>query len=422
MKSIACVCLMSMLSLSAICQTDFREGYIVQNNGDTVSGFVSLPGLKVSPELIRFKAAQNESFQQFGIADLKGFGFDGLVFESASVSINKLFDKNSKFEKVPTIEYEEKKVFLENLVNGSKKLYLYRDSKKVNHFYIEDSGQFTLLLYQEFVLQTPENGDQRKAIKKYLGQLYSYLSDCESIRENLKKVKYQEKSLISLFKKYNTCKGGKESITWIKKLKRIKPKLSVLVGLVNTEIDFTSATFEQLGNANFTTSSNIAFGISAELYFSGESKITINPSLLYTSFESSASSREIVGVRPGVQSVIDREWIVGFSYLKMQMLAKYNLVINRMRFFIGAGINIGKASADKNESISVRTLGPTDLVTRRVLIDPIEKIDFGQVISLGMGYKRYSVETRYEFGGSLSRAGGFNSTINSLYFLLGFRL
>lgn len=411
----AFVCLLAFSCSSLFSQTSFQAGYIVKSAGDTIQGLVSHPKSRSNPTLVYFKTTPGSNVQEYQSAEINAFGIRDLIFESARVSINRRFKKNERFQEVPTVEYEEQYVFLESLVDGSKKLYRYIDQNNVDRFYIGSSSQLQLLLYQEYILEKPGEETQRKAISKYLGQLYAYLSDCSELESMIKDAKYDSRSFMKIFSRYYKCNENSKLKIRIKEVKKVKPEISVMIGLSNTQIDFTGA--ESIGAVatEFPSSSNISLGVSGNLFFSDKKNVSFNGTLLYTSFETIGENE--VFVSP-TRSTFTRS-SVSFSYIKFQPQLHYNYNSDDFRIFAGAGFSMGVVLEDSNEERIEERIGTGAGVRTNLLFEATNKAEVGSVLDAGVQYKKFYLRFKLEFGNGVSRDAGLNSKTTRTYLFAG---
>jgi hypothetical protein len=110
--------------------------------------------------------------------EVKEYGFvDGSVYISRIIKIDN----------------EEKKVFLERLVEGKINLYYYKDKKGKKFFFEKDNGQLVEVLKKGI-----DNSNYKNFIKPYT-------QDCNNVTEALKLVSYTKPSLSKYIDQYNSC-------------------------------------------------------------------------------------------------------------------------------------------------------------------------------------------------------------------------
>jgi len=59
-------------------QMNYRQGYIVHHDGDTVRGLIRDYGYRTSSELCTFKSARDAAPVNYGPNQIRGYGMDGI--------------------------------------------------------------------------------------------------------------------------------------------------------------------------------------------------------------------------------------------------------------------------------------------------------------------------------------------------------
>jgi hypothetical protein len=185
-------------------QHGFYPGRIIDHN-DTLRGLVKVVKKKSMITNMLFKTqrlgAETEVNPRMGTAVV----MDGSRYYSTA-----LLDGNA--------------LFFENLAHGSAATLL----RQGNRFFIQKSD--SALLLEKAVV----NVGTRNVVKKlYVGTLASVMADCPAIFDRINRVGLAETDLISLVKRYNTCKNGS---TWVfrETLPESKLYVGILLGVSNT--------------------------------------------------------------------------------------------------------------------------------------------------------------------------------------------
>ncbi len=187
---------------------DFRKGFIITNEGDTVTGYVDYKNLEAC---IFKRSAGEKSYYTYAPDDIKGFGFD--------------FNRMFLSKKVGPYQ----SLFLECLVLGSASLY--RD--KIT-FYLEAAD--TILALKEKSKKTYVSRDNTTGIfqyKKYIGIIKILLKDCPPAPGESEKIRYNKKALIKLVENYNNCVSS-DYTTYHSKLPWIKIGYGANAGYVHS--------------------------------------------------------------------------------------------------------------------------------------------------------------------------------------------
>ena len=121
------------LSGSLIAQSDFRPGYIIYNNGDTLTGLIDYKGNQANARKCVFKLSKDDQEEKFTPEDIKAYRFiDSKYYVS---------------KKILTEDSIETQLFLEYLIDGIVDVFYYRDLSDEN--YLIDNGDGNLLLVKD---------------------------------------------------------------------------------------------------------------------------------------------------------------------------------------------------------------------------------------------------------------------------------
>jgi hypothetical protein len=201
-------------------QNDFRRGFIVTNQKDTVHGLVNYrEGIK-SYQSCDFKEAGKPNTLSYMPGGILGYGYAN--------------DKYFESRNIETDSNNTKLVFLEVIVKGSVSLYKFQ-----NTFFIEKENSGFYKLTNETEEKIVDGAKYLKQSNKYLGILQMLLYDCTEISSKAGKSELNERSLTSLVVEYNKCKNApfetyKMSKSWLK----IIP--GIIVGINDSKLGFTA--------------------------------------------------------------------------------------------------------------------------------------------------------------------------------------
>ena len=180
-------------------QRDYREGYIITHEWDTVYGWVDYRGDIRNSQVCSFKESENGQATDYSPWDIVGYRYNDSKF---------YISKNVGSDDAP------KRVFLEYLVNGMASLYYYKEDNVNKHYYIENFGQLHELKIDEQVVEI-EGVVRVRKINSYVGVLQATLNVWE-MRDEIGKAKLEHSSLINIAKNYHqyTCTDGSECIIY----------------------------------------------------------------------------------------------------------------------------------------------------------------------------------------------------------------
>jgi hypothetical protein len=233
-----CIILFSTIAKS---QSDFRPGYLIKANGDTVSGLIDYRGDLMMGNICRFKADANSSVTEYKPVDISAYRFtDSKYFVSKNIN--------------------GQDVFLEYLINGKLSIFYLRNEKG-DHFYIKkDTSGIVELPYEEAIKTV---GDKSHLVKttKHIGILSLYMHDAPDMKMRISNMKTPEyKSLINLAKDYHNkvCKD-EACIIYEKNMPSVKTKIE----LGSSVLNFSKKEFD---NYKFNNSLNIFYSLNIYLW------------------------------------------------------------------------------------------------------------------------------------------------------------
>jgi len=177
--------LVSALVIEVLAQRDYRPGFIVKQNGDSTSGWVSYRSEKKNNQVCFFRPGEKETTIEYKPDQLLSYGFLG--------------DKRYEVINVGTPD-SAKNVFAQCVVKG--RLSLYRHD---NAFYLETSGSLIKLPPKKDSTIYTDKGSVVREDRRYVGILNSLISECNI--SATKKTQYAESHFAALVQQYNRCKG-----------------------------------------------------------------------------------------------------------------------------------------------------------------------------------------------------------------------
>ena len=125
-------------------QGNFRPGYIVTYNSDTLRGFIKLKSNFENSKSCIFKTEKNQIPKILSPDDIRAYRIEnGKYYLSKEIEIDSL----------------KKKVFLEYLVNGIVNLYYYKDPLN-EYYFIEKDKILSRLSNEGSIVTVKENGHQ----------------------------------------------------------------------------------------------------------------------------------------------------------------------------------------------------------------------------------------------------------------------
>ena len=174
-------------------QSDFKKGYIIKQNGDTIYGQIDNSGFINNSIKCTFISDRDLTKREYLPFEISAYRFiDGKFY------ISKEIQRNGKWYSL----------FLEYLINGVVDIYYYRDID--GEYYFVDKGDGLLVELKNSIKNFDLNGVKyNKDNKEYIGVLKYAFSESQSINKEVEKITLSKQSLINISKKYHieVCSG-----------------------------------------------------------------------------------------------------------------------------------------------------------------------------------------------------------------------
>jgi len=232
------VALFFSISCFLTAQTKFEQGYIIDKNGDSISGYIKNLRWLSAPKTIQFKSTLNEHEQKLGVDFIQSFqvanGPVYLAFKD-SLPVTQQFVENKTIEKYPRKVF--KNGFVKQILEGEASLYEYRADNDLVFFVSKGSGQIVPLEYKQYS-KPPSNENAENPI--FRRQLFKFFN-CDNTL-SIQEVLYTKSSLIDYLTGYNTCTGGVfEGKNILNSSEKQKAEIRVIVfgGLVSYKFNTT---------------------------------------------------------------------------------------------------------------------------------------------------------------------------------------
>lgn len=217
--------LVAMLPLFA--GQDFRRGYIVTNNGDTINGFIDHQPDYNLKDSCRFTTNISDSGKKYFPAELNGFHFD---------------KESRRFVKATLPgDNASQIIFIEELASGKLNLYVHTDLNHGRNFYIRKANETSLVevpysiqtkkYYNGLVINSMVNGTTN-----HIDTLKKYMADAEPLYRDIEMIETPTKTkLVKLIKEYNSFTNEKAYIAE-HAIKRLPWNLYISPGLFFTSL------------------------------------------------------------------------------------------------------------------------------------------------------------------------------------------
>ncbi len=330
-KKIITLIVLLSISISIYSQHDFRQGFIIDNNNDTIPGFIDYQGdIKLSQHCL-FKKHEKDEFVIYQPSEILGYRFiNDKYFVSKEVLVGNLKEKR----------------FLEFLLHGAVDLFSLKDLNGVR-FFIQKGFDF-IELKQTEVVDYVDSHVYKKIKKEYIGPLKYFLSDVPSISNKVDNLSLNRKSLINIAEEYHNqvCTDNK-CVIYKKNLPKTKINIGLIGGYNLSSIkdepsfhlvskDFKSSYFY---NGDFRTSRNPILGIYVNIPFNftnDKFSFQYEGNINYKDFQSTFVKTSTLS-----PTVLNGKYSFSYYSLYNNFLSRFDLLKWKLRpiFFLGLSVN-----------------------------------------------------------------------------------
>lgn len=221
-----------LVSLGAMGQDNFKKGYVITLENDTLFGKINDAGGYKNSRLCTFKPYKKRKVSEYLPGEIKGYRM--------------LDDKYYVSKPIDTKEGTKYK-FIEVIIEGPVNLYHDRKSSE-KAFYIQKKDEPLLPLVYEVGQLRYKPEDNAKVIysptytvhnRIYQDNLYNLFSDSKKIQARVESTDYDVKSLSDLTKAYISDKyHSLDGISYERNLKMYRPRVGIYGGVSLTDIEF----------------------------------------------------------------------------------------------------------------------------------------------------------------------------------------
>jgi len=200
-----CTLLLIAISTIVFAQNEWKPGYILKSQQDTIWGSLQNKNYNENSHAITFRTDENEQPSTYLPDDIYGYRF-----------------KEGKFYVSKYVDSTVGRIFLEYLVNGELDVFFYQDQTGDNHYFVKkDNLPLKELKYKDKFVRKDgiryllENN-------QYKGLLSYYTKETSGIKKDITRLNnVNHKSLVKFAKKYHelSCEDG-NCMVYGKNLKR----------------------------------------------------------------------------------------------------------------------------------------------------------------------------------------------------------
>lgn len=394
--------------LIVIAQKNYKEGFIINSNGEKVAGHIDYKNWNKAPLSIAFK--ENDKGEMVLTPDKINSFYVNLgdreeIYESLMVSYDSTSDKFGEMDYSAAAKNKTERVFLYLLVQGEASLYSYVDVNGREHFFLKDKLGIEELLFRKYYVINEGIKTVAKN-ERYKRQLMKLAVLCSSLEKDINLTRYSSKSLIALINKYNLCVNSGASANYTVKKESSKMQIGLLTGITQTKVRFEGNEFQHSKKLNLSPSNNFTAGIFVNNFLPrSNNHWAIYNDLHYKSY---FMQDHYLG-SPEVRASFE------FDYLKLNTSLRYYFTNNNYCPFISFGFS-------NAYMISSEYVGYFKYVQETPLPEfaEIKKYEFGIIGGMGISIKKLDLIIRYEKSNGFSPYFNLLSDISTIYFTIGY--
>jgi len=377
--------------------SDFYTGYIVNSEGDTISGQVLKKNKYINPETVFFRDVgewveySKQDIRAFYIAELD------LLFESHKISINKNSNQKDPIEDELNGEIETGRYFVLTLASAqSYGVYSFFDEEGTNRLYFRSGDQLEeLLIFKTYVSQ-----DGRRYIRRnerYKVQLLGLMIDCPAMKNQVEATNYSSKSIAALLKTYAACKG--DVLTYQSAKKKRKVSLGLMAG-IGTVVKADASRTVDAGVINRTIANSeldqgrwFEFGLAIQIEPQRDKRFTYRGEL---KLRTQNVETKYSGPRE-TNRVAEATYNFKNTHLLLHILMNFNLAQwEKGNLFVEGGAYIGSALSGSIDWEQGTSQFNGDLVFREGTFDiVVQQTVIGASVGLGVQMNRFTASARY---------------------------
>lgn len=258
MKKILLISFLTFFSNLCFSQVTFQKGHFINNNDEIINCLIKNEEWSKNPSRFYYKLDAESETKIATIDMVKQFTIDdSRKYKRATVQISRSSDDFKKLNSQRNHVFEEETLFLQSLMEGNASLYLYKGDDYKSFFYTMEDLEIEQLLYKRYVTEN----NQIKFNNRFQQQVLNNLVCDDVTFEDIRRLRYDSRSLMRIFKQYNTCKDSDYTVY----LNKGKASWN---GAVKAGLNLSNFGIKQEGypeNNEFSLDPNLRLGMEIEL-------------------------------------------------------------------------------------------------------------------------------------------------------------
>ncbi len=396
-------------------QVEYVKGYFIYNAGKKVECLIEDLDWKDNPGSFRYKINPADKPETENLAGVQEFALDGgRRYKRYMVEIERSLPQTNAIQNGRNPNFRIETLFLLELVSGPASLYEYSDGN-VHKFFYETKDkpieQLVMIRYMDGNSTIGEN-------KMFQQQLYNHVRCDKTPDASFKTLDYAQRALIAHFERYNGCfENAATSVIAQKKYETFALRVVPGVQFGTMELSDPYSYYDAS-----VSISQLSYRIGVELevflpFNHSNWSVFFHPS--YQNFDASKNYVTYVS-NPGLFNDGDLLQYTAFAkYATVDLplgVRRHFRINSTSRLFVDAAyvFPIVLSSDD------IKLQNNNGLTNATVTLPVENKANFA--VGLGFGYKKWTVEARYNTARILTDAASWNTKFSSYGLLLGYKL
>jgi hypothetical protein len=369
---------------SLFAQSEFRDGFVITNAGDTLHGQVSLASNTVNCQKCEFRENPDVPIKTYLPGEIKAY---------------RIKDEKYYVSKEIPVDSIQEKVFLEYLVNGIVDLYYYKTLDK-EYFFMEKEGILYPLTNEKRVvvkdtltaLHNKITNSYLIESKKYLGMLNFLFRDAKGLSTDIRNTRFEYKSLIQLTRKYHKMVCSEYECISYNRSTRVRVALEPGFAFISSKLILKDGPGAAMDNG-FSAGVNFRFR-PVRAYHHWNMLVGLN--FAESNFSGDYTSEYFTRYGPKNYRVR-----MQYSMLKVPLMLDYSFITRKLQPFVSAGLE------------NTFLFQPSYSINQ-VILEKIGAVQTERIIPV---YEDYSDFRRYNLG--VLAAAGLRYNLNKKLYLQG---
>jgi hypothetical protein len=405
-------------TLSAYSQNN-TNGFIITPANDTLWGTISDGKMFKSKSLIWFRKEGLGNEIKFNPCDIKAYSNSEGYYVSAITDVDYSPTEKSMLRESPEPDMKRDTLFLKVFLKGAATLLFFRDNDLKPHYFINIGDSiFTELInysYSALAVNTEYNTDYVRTVPKYRGILTYYFADCPTALRLVNDLDFSEKALINIFKKYNQC-HPETGVTYETRSKLFY-EIRVIAGVGKPKMFYIHDSDPVFSDINYQPQVSLGTGINIKML--GRLKaLSFNNELLVSRNKCMAS----VSYSNGIVDNYNEAHMSSLDF-SLNSMVKAAFPVKMISPYFTFGMRNSLVYFLDNVLVRNSTIGGTTTSSISPLLEFYKHYAFGLVLGLGVDYKDFGFELRYnpKYGMDIDKRVIVSYSTSSLNVLISYR-